>query len=288
MPPLALAVLAGLSMVAFAGNSLLCRMALRHTGIDAISFTAIRLLSGSLMLTLLVGRRAGGGPGTGLRNGLRESFRMSSWAGALALFVYALCFSVAYLSTPAASGALLLFGAVQLSMSAWGWWQGERLWRRQIAGLLLALAGLIWLLLPGVSAPPLRGALLMVTAGVAWATYSLLGQSVATPLRSTCGNFLRAVPMALLAMALPSCTRFCTGTAQAPWSPWGVVPWPPAWAMPSGIACSRQRLSNPGHGYRSLLPPCSARRSPPKRRRYWAGVRFTLRRNSRPKKAESS
>jgi drug/metabolite transporter (DMT)-like permease len=87
-------------------------------------------------------------------------------------------------------------------MSAWGWWQGERLWRRQIAGLLLALAGLIWLLLPGVSAPPLRGALLMMTAGVAWATYSLLGRTVATPIRSTSGNFLRAVPMALLAMAL--------------------------------------------------------------------------------------
>jgi len=187
-------LLTGLAMVAFAGNSLLCRLALERQGMDAASFTLIRLLSGSLMLALLA-RRPGFRPAA-------DASRTGSWAAALALFTYAICFSAAYASTPAATGALLLFGAVQISLIGHGLWQGERLGRRQVAGLMTALAGLIALLQPGVAAPPATGALLMVTAGMAWATYTVIGRSVSAPVAATGANFLRAVPMGILAVVL--------------------------------------------------------------------------------------
>ena len=173
-------------MAAFAANSLLCRIALRQTGIDAASFTAIRLLSGAATLWLLarIGRRARSGGG--------------NWRSAAALFVYAAGFSFAYTSLPASSGALLLFGAVQATMIGHGLWRGERLRLPQLAGLTLAFAGLAGLLLPGLSAPPLVGALLMLGAGVAWGIYSLRGRGAGDPTRVTAGNFLRAVPFAAL------------------------------------------------------------------------------------------
>ena len=145
-----------LAMLAFAGNSLLCRLALSSTGIDAASFTAIRLLSGALMLAVLVVWQTRQWPGAG------------SWRGAAALFVYAAAFSFAYLSLPAASGALCLFGAVQATMIACGWWQGERLAGRQWLGFAAALGGLLLLLLPGASAPPLSPPV----AGVGYAVAS--------------------------------------------------------------------------------------------------------------------
>jgi drug/metabolite transporter (DMT)-like permease len=187
-------LLTGMAMVAFAGNSLLCRLALERQGMDAATFTLIRLLSGSVMLALLAGRLGSRSPAATPRTG--------SWAAALALFTYALCFSAAYATTPAATGALLLFGAVQISLIGHGMWQGERLSRRQVAGLVAALAGLIALLRPGVAAPPATGALLMVTAGMAWATYTVIGRSVSAPVAATGGNFLRAVPMGILAVVL--------------------------------------------------------------------------------------
>jgi len=118
-----------------------------------------------------------------------------NWLSAFALFVYAAGFSFAYVSLPAATGALLLFGAVQTTMIGHGIWAGERLLRLQLIGLLLALGGLVGLLMPGLSAPPLYGSALMLCAGVAWGVYSLRGKGAGDPTKVTSGNFLRAVPI---------------------------------------------------------------------------------------------
>ena len=187
-------VLTALALAAFAGNSLLCRAALSRTGIDAASFTSVRLVSGALMLWVLVALRGGAAAGKG------------SWYSALALFAYAAGFSFSYLHLPAGAGALILFGAVQTTMIAYGLWRGERLRPAQLGGLLLAGAGLVGLLLPGLSAPPLASALLMLGAGAAWGIYSVRGRGAGDALKVTAGNFLRAVPMALAAsiLLLPS------------------------------------------------------------------------------------
>ena len=186
MSSLRVTALTSLAMIAFAGNSLFCRAALKHTAIDAASFTTIRLLSGALMLWLLVRVSRGARSGRG------------NWCSAFALFAYAAAFSFAYVSLPAATGALLLFGAVQATMISRGIWAGERLLRLQIAGLAIALSGLIGLLLPGLSAPPLYGSLLMLGAGLAWGVYSLRGKVEGDPLCVTAGNFLRAAPIAVV------------------------------------------------------------------------------------------
>ena len=206
-------LLTTLAMLAFAANSLLCRLALRETGIDAASFTTIRLASGALMLWLVVCLR-GGPANTGDRVGNTSH---GSWASALALFAYAAAFSFAYRTLPAGAGALLLFGAVQATMIGYGLWCGERLGPRQSAGMALAAAGLVGLLLPGLSAPPLQGAVLMLASGVAWGVYSLRGRGVANPAASTAGNFLRAVPFALaLSLAqLSSASVDAAGAAYA-------------------------------------------------------------------------
>lgn len=175
-----------LAMLAFAGNSLLCRVALRDTSIDPASFTALRLLAGALVLWLL------------LRLRKSHSARAGSWAGAFALFLYAAAFSWAYVQLDAGAGALLLFAAVQLSMIAWGVFRGERLSPMQALGSVLALVGLVGLLLPDADAPALTAALLMILSGAAWGVYSLLGRSTIDPLAATAGNFARAVPMAAM------------------------------------------------------------------------------------------
>jgi len=173
-----------LTMVAFAGNSVLCRVALKHTSIDAATFTTIRLLSGALVLWLVARLLSADRSGRG------------NWRSAFALFAYAAGFSFAYLSLPAATGALLLFGAVQATMIGYGVWTGERLRGLQLAGFVVALGGLVGLLLPGMSAPPLSGSILMLAAGVAWGVYSLRGRGVGDATRVTAGNFVRAVPFA--------------------------------------------------------------------------------------------
>ena len=177
-------LLTSLAMLAFASNSLLCRVALKHTGIDAASFTTIRLISGTVMLWLVVKMRGGTQMGGG------------NWLSAFALFVYAAGFSFAYMSLPAATGALLLFGAVQVTMIGYGVWSGERLRRRQLVGLIFAFGGLVGLLLPGLSAPPLYGSVLMLGAGAAWGVYSLRGRGAGDPTRVTAGNFMRAALIA--------------------------------------------------------------------------------------------
>ncbi|MFY1020786.1 EamA family transporter [Ectopseudomonas khazarica] len=179
-------LLTALAMLAFAGNSLLCRLALRETAIDAASFTAVRLLAGACALWLLLQLRQ------------NRQAPAGSWAGAVALFTYAAAFSFAYLQLDTGAGALLLFGAVQLSMLLWGLLRGERLGLCASLGTALATAGLLALLLPGASAPPLLAALLMLLAGIAWGAYSLLGRGQGNPLAVTAGNFLRATPLALL------------------------------------------------------------------------------------------
>jgi len=179
-------LLTAFAMLAFAGNSLLCRLALKNTEIDAASFTTIRLFSGALVLCLLALHRRG------------KAKHKGNWTSALALFVYAAGFSFAYLNLTAAMGALLLFGSVQVTMISYGISQGERLHGWALLGLVLALVGFAGLLLPGIAAPPLMDALLMSLAGIAWGVYSLRGKTAGDPLQVTAGNFLRAAVIAIV------------------------------------------------------------------------------------------
>ena len=179
------AALTSLAMVAFAGNSLLCRIALKNTGIDPASFTSVRLVSADITLWLLVQMNRGTDTGKG------------NWPSAIALFAYAAGFSFAYVGLTAATGALLLFGAVQTTMIGYGLWKGERFQKLQLVGLALAIGGLVGLLLPGLSAPPVLNSLLMLGAGVAWGIYTLRGRGAGNPTMVTAGNFLRTVPITI-------------------------------------------------------------------------------------------
>jgi len=193
MTPARTALLTCIAMVAFAANSLLCRLALRDTAIDAQSFTTLRLASGALTLWMILRLRSGG-PRPG-----------GSWPSALALLVYAAGFSFAYRELSTATGALLLFGAVQLTMIGAGIAGGERPGPIRIVGLLLALGGVVWLLLPGVSAPPPGAAAFMIAAGIGWGIYSLRGRGSPDPTADTARNFLRAmVPAGVLSALLVS------------------------------------------------------------------------------------
>jgi drug/metabolite transporter (DMT)-like permease len=182
--------LTAVALAAFAANSLLCRLALRGGHADAAAFTLIRLASGAGVLWLVLhvsrrDRRVGG-----------------DWRSALALFVYAIAFSFAYLTLSAGTGALLAFGAVQATMLLAGFLKGERPGPAQGLGLALAVAGLVYMVLPGVEAPQPLGAALMLAAGTAWGLYSLRGRRAGDPTAATAGNFLRAVPLALVSALL--------------------------------------------------------------------------------------
>jgi drug/metabolite transporter (DMT)-like permease len=199
MAPLQLIFLVAVAMLAFAGNSLLCRLALKHTSIDAATFTTIRLLSGACMLWLVVQWQRRTDPAIRAA----EPAFAGNWTSAFALFVYAAGFSFAYISMSAATGALLLFGAVQVTMIGYGLYRGERLQAMQMLGFALALAGLVVLMLPGLATPGLPASLSMLGAGVAWGVYSLRGRATqnfaaGNPTAVTAGNFIRAVPMALV------------------------------------------------------------------------------------------
>ena len=178
-----------LSMLAFAANSLLCRLALKSGAIDPASFAAIRLASGAAVLALVMGLRG------------RSPVAHGSWTAAFWLFAYAATFSWAYVRLPAGVGALLLFGAVQATMIGAGIRRGEHLALRQWLGVLLAMGGLVALLLPGLSAPPIGSAVLMLVAGVGWGAYSLHGRGARDASAATAGNFLRSVPFAALLVA---------------------------------------------------------------------------------------
>jgi len=173
-------------MLAFAANSLLARMALTQTGIDPASFSAIRLVSGAVFLVLFVAVRY-----------RKLPFETGSWWSALALFVYAVAFSYAYVRLSTGTGALILFGAVQGTMLCYGFVKGDRLGPVQLGGFLLACLGVVWLLLPGADAPSLSGSGLMAIAGIAWGAYSLRA-GASDPVLTSAGNFARTVPMCLI------------------------------------------------------------------------------------------
>ena len=197
-------------MIAFASNSLLCRAALRDTGIDAASFTFIRIFSGAIALWLIVAARSSFSSPVTNASLFRthSSLACGNWPSAFALFAYAAAFSFAYNTLSAGTGALLLFGAVQATMILWGFHKGERFDALQIIGFAVAMAGLIVLVFPGLSAPPLVGSVLMLMAGLAWGVYSLRGkvkgQSGADrdAIAATTGNFVRAVPFAAIVSAI--------------------------------------------------------------------------------------
>lgn len=223
-----------LALLAFAANSLFCRLALHHGAIDAASFTLLRLFSGAVVLTGLHLARH------------RGSLTGFAWNGvsATALFVYAAAFSLAYRDLPAGTGALLLFGAVQATMLGFGLVRGERPTTAEWLGLGAALGGLVYLVAPGLSAPPFAGSALMLLAGAAWGLYSLRGRSQGDPLATTAANFICAVPLGGV---------FCL----APSAPWTLTAPGAAWAVLSGALAS-------GLGYviwYSALPGLTATRA---------------------------
>ncbi|HLT92170.1 MAG TPA: DMT family transporter [Woeseiaceae bacterium] len=180
-------LLTGLAMLAFAGNSILCRLALKLSAIDPASFTGLRLAAGAFALVAVVAFPAQSGT-------VRP--RGATWLSGIALFLYAVFFSFAYVALDVATGALILFGCVQATMIGAGLARGDRPGPLEWAGWLLAAAGLALLLLPGARAPSLAGAVLMAAAGIAWGVYSLRGRRAGRPLEATAGNFLRALAFA--------------------------------------------------------------------------------------------
>jgi len=183
------AALTILALTAFAANSVLGRVALGEGTIDAASFSALRLLSGALTLRLLVTLRP------------RRATLGGSWSSATYLFFYAVPFSFAYESLATGTGALILFGAVQATMLVAAVLSGERPGWLQWLGLFTALGGLVYLVLPGVSAPDPLGSALMTIAGISWGFYSLRGRTATDPLGETAGNFTRSLPMVALVSA---------------------------------------------------------------------------------------
>jgi drug/metabolite transporter (DMT)-like permease len=179
-------VFTGLALTAFAANSLLCRSALGRGAIDAASFSTIRLAAGAaaLLAILRVTRP-------------RDAAVRGSWLSAALLFLYAVPFSYAYVTLGAGTGALILFGSVQATMLAVALFTGERPHPVEWTGLVVALSGLVYLVLPGLSAPSPVGCALMTTAGMAWGAYSIRGRGASNPLAETTGNFLRSVPLAV-------------------------------------------------------------------------------------------
>jgi drug/metabolite transporter (DMT)-like permease len=184
--------LTAFALTAFAFNSILCRMALASGESDAASFTGVRLISGAVALAGLL--FAAGKT--------RNAAKSGNWTSAFFLFAYAVTFSFAYLGLTTATGALILFGCVQLTMFGVSLCRGLRPGSLEWAGLAVAFFGLVYLVLPGLSAPPLSSALLMAAAGIAWGGYTLRGKGSEDPLADTAGNFVRSVPMVLAVVLL--------------------------------------------------------------------------------------
>jgi len=210
----------GFALVAFAFNSILCRLALQTNEIDAAGFTTIRLVSGAVTLVVvysLIGKK-------------EENEKRGNWFSAFFLFAYAICFSFAYVNLTTGTGALVLFGSVQATMICAAILRGERPQILEWLGLLIALGGLIYLVFPGLTAPPLWSSALMIIAGISWGFYTLRGKQSVNPLADTTGNFVRAVPLMILA-ALPFLAQFHA-------SPKGIALAVLSGAMASGIGYS--------------------------------------------------
>jgi drug/metabolite transporter (DMT)-like permease len=183
----ATAALTILALIAFASNSVLCRLALGERAIDPASYTAVRLITGAVTLWLIA--RFLRGKSLGKARG--------SWLSAAMLFLYAATFSFAYISLSTGTGALILFAAVQITMIAVGLYVGERPEILEWLGLFIAIAGLIYLVSPGITAPSPSGSVLMGAAGIAWGVYSLRGRGTSDPVGATAENFLLTVPLAI-------------------------------------------------------------------------------------------
>jgi len=173
------------ALIAFAANSVLSRLALGQQALDAASFTEIRLLSGAAMLYLL----------SSVRSRQLSAPSAGSWSATLMLFLYAVTFSFAYNTLDTGTGALILFGAVQMTMILITLMTGNRLHILEWLGVVLAFSGFVYLVLPGVGAPSLNGFILMTVAGIAWGIYTLKGRGSTQPLLETTGNFIRTIPL---------------------------------------------------------------------------------------------
>lgn len=235
------AALTAVALLAFAANSLLCRLALQQASIDPASFASVRIASGALTLALIARYRAPPAvPGK------------PEWISAAMLFIYVAFFSFAYVTLPAGTGALILFGSVQLTMFSVGLRSGERFGGVAWGGLLLAVAGLVYLVLPGVAAPSPAGTALMAIAGVAWGVYSLRGRGAGDPLLATAGNFARAVPLTVvLSLVFLSNGKLSTAgtalaiTSGAVTSGLGYVVWYAALGKLSAMRAATVQLSVP-------------------------------------------
>ena len=194
-----------IALIAFAANSLFCRMALAEGYIDAWSFTIIRLLSGAICLSIIMGvysyylRRKDLTLNNPQNNAILKD--KGSWLSSLSLVVYALCFSIAYVELDTGTGALILFSAVQLTMIGWGIYKKEQLSALQWMAFIVAVAGFVYLMLPSAAVPSVLAATLMAISGVAWGIYSIRGKTCVSPLRATGFNFIRslvAIPLLLI------------------------------------------------------------------------------------------
>lgn len=208
-----------LALCAFAGNSVLCRLALQADDIDPASFTLVRLLSGALTLGLLLVVRT--------RSGIVVKLKQGSWPAATLLFIYAIFFASAYGSLDTGTGALILFGSVQITIILKSLLEGESLSTLEWVGVLVAFIGFAMLMLPGASAPAFTGFMLMVLAGVAWGLYTIAGRTSSDALADTASNFLRATPLAAFA--------FICWPLETAWSDWGLFLACASGALASGI-----------------------------------------------------
>jgi len=187
-------LLTALALLAFAANSVLCKLALGTTAIDAASFTMIRLLSGAFALILILKVQ---------RKPISTSKR-KNWLSGVMLFLYAITFSYAYNSLDTGTGALILFGAVQITIIAHSIILGNKLHMLEWFGALISFTGFIYLMQPGVSSPSLVGFLLMSTAGIAWGIYTVRGQRSKSPLPDTTFNFLKTIPFIVILWIISS------------------------------------------------------------------------------------
>lgn len=187
------ASLTTLALIAFAANSVLCRLALGNETIDAASFTVIRLLSGIIVLFIIMGVAKGiKQPEIRIK---KEELSKGSWFGSILLFVYAITFSYAYISLDTGTGALILFGAVQITMIMLSLISGTRLHSSEWIGVIIAFIGFIYLILPDITTPSVNGFILMTISGVAWGIYTLQGRNSKSPLTDTAYNFSRTTPL---------------------------------------------------------------------------------------------
>jgi drug/metabolite transporter (DMT)-like permease len=181
-------LLSVLALIAFAANSVICRLALGSGTIDVPSFTAIRLISGAVMLFIILSIKAN----------KKEATSTGSWTAGLALFIYAITFSYAYLSLDTGTGALVLFGSVQITMILLSMIYGTRLQSSEWFGVVIAFIGFIYLILPSITTPSISGFMLMAVAGISWGVYTLKGRNSINALKDTSYNFLRTIPFVAL------------------------------------------------------------------------------------------